>query len=741
MIVSRSVLEEYVPEIKKIDSKTLYAHFNQCGIEVEKAYLLRNIKNIEAGKIIKITGHEKLNKLSVLTVKIKNKNFQILTNIKDLREGQILLFALKGAHLANNKIIDNVEIAGVKSEGMIVGYNDLIDSDHVSAPFFSSDYIILDNDKVDLNNFFNDVVYDLSVPSNRPELNTIAGICFELVSIFGFKSSSLMTNVKSSTSQSTFGLFNLKPFKDNLLRKLILALNGVKIGNINQMEVEFVGNLFGVNIICGNEKLPKNLQTKIVTKDGRKEVALYNNEKLIAQNLYHIEPEYKINNDTKLINIALISLDEAAKQLLLKKNGLPSFTKAALKHMPIVFNYYAFNYLTKILKAKLVVNKLAKLEKANVIHFDFNNLNAFIHTDYSKEKLIAALKHYNFKIQGNSITTPLYRNDLANAYDIYEEVLKIVDINKLDPEPISTTIDLKKVDNSEYDITKNIRAFLVNNGYSEVKTYNLTSKESNDNFNEFGYTNPVQIINPLSSNRTYMKFSNLKSLLEVMQLNTSYKNVVTPLFEITKIYHDKNSNVNLSLLVAENAMLDPLNNKNIKLSLLNLKTLCNSLLSLNATKAEFIPEVKIAFANENETLALKTIDGNIIGYVGSIKKPILKQHDLMDKYYFISINLILNNKESKKTVVKHSAYQNFTKDLTLTFEKKSNIKDAIEAINKINDIAYTEIKDIYQNNDIVSYNLKLWFNNHKMYDNESMSQVFQACIDAARKVGATVKEN
>ncbi len=64
------------------------------------------------------------------------------------------------------------------------------------------------------------------------------------------------------------------------------------------------------------------------------------------------------------------------------------------------------------------------------------------------------------------------RLDINNVYDLYEEAMKVIDINELKPAPIS--FDILSFNNSS-SLSASIHAPLLSHGFFEVKTYNLTA--------------------------------------------------------------------------------------------------------------------------------------------------------------------------------------------------------------------------------------------------------------------------
>ncbi|MCQ3915140.1 MAG: hypothetical protein MJ201_05385 [Mycoplasmoidaceae bacterium] len=107
-------------------------------------------------------------------------------------------------------------------------------------------------------------------------------------------------------------------------------------------------------------------------------------------------------------------------------------------------------------------------------------------------------------------------------------------MNKLKPISVGDNL-LPLANNQEYELKQNIKDVLLNNCFSEVKTYNLVNKNILDKFNMFDLKDPIRIISN-NSNREYFRCNLLDGMLRVYKYNDARKLDLHPIFEMQKIF-------------------------------------------------------------------------------------------------------------------------------------------------------------------------------------------------------------
>lgn len=128
----------------------------------------------------------------------------------------------------------------------------------------------------------------------------------------------------------------------------------------------------------------------------------------------------------------------------------------------------------------------------------------------------------NFKV-----TPPLARLDLTLKEDLTEEIGRIYGYENIATEPFAVS-EVESEINKTVFYTNKLRRELVEEGYSEVQTYSFVD------------SGEVELMNPLASDKNYLRASMLPKLKEAYELNNKNKDLLglkeVKIFEIGKIF-------------------------------------------------------------------------------------------------------------------------------------------------------------------------------------------------------------
>ena len=155
------------------------------GFEVEEIiYQNRQAINVFVCKILSVEKHPKADKLSVCSVEVSGKKYQIVTNCK-MEVGEYVPVALDSAVLYDGTVIKKGELRGVESDGMFCGISELgLTSDDVEGAVADDVLRLKGKFKTGENVFdavgYNDVILDVSVTANRPDCNSIYKLAKEV---------------------------------------------------------------------------------------------------------------------------------------------------------------------------------------------------------------------------------------------------------------------------------------------------------------------------------------------------------------------------------------------------------------------------------------------------------------------------------------------------------------------------------------------------------------------------------
>ncbi|MDE7221828.1 MAG: hypothetical protein K2N40_00955, partial [Ureaplasma sp.] len=204
MFVSKKLLTLINPNFSAINNNNLISAFNAIGVEVEQIIENKISNDLVLGRLIDFTMHPNSDHLKICNVVVNEKKYQIICGADDLKPNQWVVVALDGAHLNKDLVIREREIRGVKSQGMLCGFEEIISINHNCVSNYDKKTIIQIpyEYQINQNTFFddfnfNDIIFEVSISSNRPELNGIYFLAYELNLQFNFNVEKINPTIKS----------------------------------------------------------------------------------------------------------------------------------------------------------------------------------------------------------------------------------------------------------------------------------------------------------------------------------------------------------------------------------------------------------------------------------------------------------------------------------------------------------------------------------------------------------------
>jgi phenylalanyl-tRNA synthetase beta chain len=189
MLLSLDWLKEFVNMPRSLGPEDLAAKLTFHTVEVEKVVNQADTyRQVVVGKILKVEKHPNADRLQLAQVNIGTKVLSIVCGAPNIQTGQTVPVALVGAELPNGAVIQEAEVRGVKSEGMLCAPDELgLGDDHSGilildkrakagealAKFLGLNQVVLEVDNKSL--------------SNRPDLWSHQGMAREIAATCNLK--------------------------------------------------------------------------------------------------------------------------------------------------------------------------------------------------------------------------------------------------------------------------------------------------------------------------------------------------------------------------------------------------------------------------------------------------------------------------------------------------------------------------------------------------------------------------
>lgn len=431
-----------------------------------------------------------------------------------------------------------------------------------------------------------EVVYDIEVTTNRPDLMSIKGLARELAAIMP-ESSHLQNKTYQlptlSTNTSSLSLPELVVKTDKLNRVLAVIIDNL----VNSTSPEFmqkrlrqIGQRSQGIIIDTTNYITHELGHPCHAFDYDKLMAL--GGKIIitqAESGKSFTTLDGVKHQTKgseivftsrtgeiidlpaIMGTANTSIDANTTRVLfwLENLNATSVRQASMQHairtQAAVLNEKSVDpelmeetlalgvqLLLKYAHGRLVSKTLeyrsANQDSTPVITLDFTRLTAYLGITLPATTVMALLTRLGFTLQEQTSTylrvlVPSWRQvDVSSSEDLIEEIARLYGYHLLPSKTDFPQVQIPAQENFYFALEKRCKHFLSASGLTEVYTYSMIAPELIT-----GKANDYLVVeNPLTDDRVYLRQSLWPSLQQVWQENVIAREQTLGIFELAKIY-------------------------------------------------------------------------------------------------------------------------------------------------------------------------------------------------------------
>ncbi len=551
------------------------------GVE-EVAKLGDGFDNIVTGKILEKEPHPDSDHMFVAKVDVgEDEPLQIVCGAQNFNAGDHVCVAKIGAVLPGDFKIKKAKLRGVESCGMNCSEEELGLADKsdgimilpqdapIGVPI--ADYLGL-----------SDTVLDTEITPNRPDCLSVVGCAREIAAIYDVDWANPLAEMAAKINDCECiksDLPNVEIKEDERCPRYTARLiKGVKIGpspkwlveRLNSMGARSINNivditnyilfLFGQPLHAFDyDKLinGKNSTDIIVraAKDGEKFTTLDDEERTLSSDMTVIStPDSAValagvmggqnsevdDNTTSILletatfspahtsrtsrNLALISESSMRYERRVDDADIKEISDAAAALIvELAGGQICSN--TGNIKDSIVDVWPIKTQKNN-LQFRIERFSSMMGADISVEFIEKTLSNLGCKVSAKKdileVETPTYRPDLEREIDLYEEVLRIYGMDKIEPTlPKSAKrVGTKTLEQRKMSL---INEVLNASGLHETISYSFADK---DDASILGKDNlviqlgkPVELINPMNSDQSFMRQSLLPGLLRSVSYN------------------------------------------------------------------------------------------------------------------------------------------------------------------------------------------------------------------------------
>lgn len=640
----------------------IIARLATLGFPVDEVIARPKLTNVVVGRITKMVKHPNADKLQLCTIDIGGeKTLTIATAATNVAEGQVIPVALIGAELAGGLTIAPRKMRGIDSDGMLCSAEEL----GLPGEWFEDGIMQLDpsiplGTDVVAHFGLSEPVLEVDVTPNRPDAMSIVGLARELAASFGTPLREPATQVqydggsddarvtietldcKRFVYQRVSGL-RVRPAKAQMRIRLALAgqrpLNNiVDISNFVMLELGQPLHFFDQQRIAGGHLIVRDAREgeRFTTLDGqertldprmiviadeegptslagvmgglRSEVEPSTGEVLIESanwtgpRIRRTSVALKLRTEAssryeKSLPIALTDVGAArAAQLLEQEGGTVRMPRAAGKPAPA---------------PAAVTLKASEVQR----------LLGFAVDDAEIERALGSLG-FSVERRGESfaVTPPYWRGDIAIPADLVEEIARVVGYDHVRAEV--PAVAPQTIESAAFERETELATTLAGLGYTEFVTLSLQPGSVAESWRTAGITipSPVEIMNPLSEDQRWMRFSQVPALLEFAARDRALRPY--RVFELGHVFADAQpepeEHVELTVLRIDRTAAFP-----------QLKSDTLALLRAITGAEAQVERGTYSSLHPGKTAALR-IGETIVGYVGYVDPRLARLYDVPD---------------------------------------------------------------------------------------------------------------
>ena len=565
-----------------------------------------------------------------------------------------------------------------------------------------------------------DIVYDIEVTTNRPDLMSIEGIAREASAVLPqagftakFKKRKQRESIETSTKSPLLQIANDPSLVNRILAVVMeiqlasspdemtkrLEKTGIRsINNVVDVTNYIMREIGHPSHVFDYDRLPNHTLNIRKSKKGEKIVTLDDKEYILLGD--DIVADSGTGEIVDLLGIMgtansvvvdttrriVLFLDNVNHNLLRKSSmNLGIRTEAAVLNekgidpeLMMESMLRGIELLEKNAKGKMltpIIDMYPNKVKTKNLQVEIEKIGELVGIEIEKKTVISILENLGFNVVSNgdvlNITVPTTRiNDVDIPEDIIEEVARVYGYHKIpNALPSLPNQSYYHQDQNEFYWIQKIKEGFKYWGYNEIFTYSLVSEELFDGPIE----NAVKLKNPLTEDKGYLRNSLIPSVLETANINNRE---IQRLFEVANVYLKKKSGLpdevlHLAVVLRGNS------------TFFDGKGIVERL-------GQILGITKLSFDKKTEG-----IEGAYILYDG-VRIGIIEA----DEDVAIELNLaeLLKHANSKKIYIEKSKFPPIIEDVRVTIPVHYPFAKIEKAIKEVHELIYSvTLLDVYKN--------------------------------------------
>ncbi|WP_053958535.1 phenylalanine--tRNA ligase subunit beta [Sulfobacillus thermosulfidooxidans] len=779
MIVSYRWLKRYVPALPS--PQFVADKLTQLGWEIVSQETWGTwYQPVELVEIINRIKHPNADHLSVVTIRRQNHPpIDVVTGARNGMIGDHVWYAPVGTHLIDGRILENVNMRGINSPGM------LLSAEELGFQAGEQDLWIWDGTEPLGTHFIDvigglDTVFEVELTPNLAVFGqSMRAMARDLAAAFDLPwhselseyiyDDAALASVENREDCPLYGLvdFQIEPGKMTPLWLQVLLRSigqrviypAVDITNFLLWDIGQPLHAFDADKVRGQIHVRRAFEgERLLTLDGvdrqltPMDLVIADDRQALALAGVMGGSATAVSRETTHILLESAHFNPSLIFQTMRRHQI--FSDAAL-HFGKGTNpeavYTAPRLYQDLLQDMGILQDIGPSQvlgtrpKPRHIPFYPEAIRRLLGVQWSDEQIAGGLRRLGFVQDGHDIVVPLDRHDVEGSHDLAEEVARLYGLDEI-PTTIFSSPARPGQRSDEVAYHELIKNSLVAAGYWEVITRSFTSKAR---ILRAGLEVPEDIVavaNPLREEESLLRFSLLPGLLETIETNRARRDVPLSLFELAPVYvkGDQTQWQYEELAVVQTLEETLRYPKNYAPHLLDLKGVMewmNERCALGLTWKQVTNGPQ--YMHPGRLLALYATDGTLVGYLGEIRPRIAQQYHAKRIGAWIMRVPKTARYHMESHIAKPLRYPEVVRDLSLIVPSTVSYDEIWQASRRLDTDVLRSVAPIdhYYGDFGESWTLRLVFQSaEKTLTDEEVDGLIAAFLHHLRPLGITMRQ-
>jgi phenylalanyl-tRNA synthetase beta chain len=801
MKVTYNWLKEYVDF--DWSAEDLAERITMLGVEVEDMEETGGtFEGIVVGQVVVRDKHPNADKLTLCKVTDGENELQIVCGATNFQEGDKVALARVGTSMPVEEgekpfVLKEGKIRGELSQGMMCSGRELkLSDDHEGILVLPTDAQLGQPYAEHLGRAGKDVVYDLEVTPNRPDLNGVIGLAREIAALTSnpLKRPEISLNTSDEKAGDLVAVEINDP--DLCPRYNARVIRGVKIGpspdwlraRLESVGIRPISNVVDVtNFVMMETGQPLHaFDLHLLAKaEGKPTVVVRRaagGEKFTTLD----EAEHELTEDNLLIadlekGIALAGvmggmnteINDTTQDVLLETayfnpQNIRATSKATKLHTDASYRFergadigvteWASQRAAQLIVetaggalAEGAVDAFPQQPEPVEITLRHARTDALLGISIEPAKAVGYLEGLGLETTSSNddsatFRIPTWRVDLKREVDLIEEVCRVHGVDKI-PATLPMGCRSENEFDAVHDAIAETRHILTGLGLNEAQGQTLIS----DNAAQLVSTGAVALEYPLSSDMNALRPSLLPGLLDSLRNNLTRQTHDVALFEIGRVFaSNQPERRTVALLLTGNRQAAFWQGENAKCDAMDLKGIVEELLEtlgVFGVQFEQRSEATKFFLESAEVKMGK----NIIGQLGQLLPPLGKQYEARDAVYLAELDLgtLLQRRTTNKSFKSLPQFPVSERDVAMLVSEAVTHSDVLAVVKKAKpaNLVGTQLFDVFRGKNVSDGQKSLAYsftyrNAERTLTDKDVNAAHESLVTALKSaLDATIRDN